>query len=115
VSSTRPIAGSGRFTLERDPHPARVATFAEDVRTGLGVRPYTLMPKYFYDDVGSALFETITRLPEYYLTRIERDLLATYGAEIVAAFGEPRDHRCDPRAPRRVDVPPDRHFARRAG
>ncbi len=89
MSSTRPIAGSGRFTLERDPHPARVATFAEDVRTGLGVRPYTLMPKYFYDDVGSALFETITRLPEYYLTRIERDLLATYGAEIVAAFGEP--------------------------
>ena len=47
------------------------------------------MPKYFYDDLGSALFETITRLPEYYLTRIERDLLATYGSEIVAAFDEP--------------------------
>jgi L-histidine N-alpha-methyltransferase len=87
--STRPVAGAGRFTLERDPHPVRVATFAEDVRTGLGMRPYTLMPKYFYDDLGSALFETITRLPEYYLTRIERDLLATYGSEIVAAFGGP--------------------------
>jgi dimethylhistidine N-methyltransferase len=89
VSSTRPLAGAGRFTLERDPQPVHVASFAEDVRTGLGRRPYSLMPKYFYDDVGSALFETITRLPEYYLTRIERDLLATYGAEIVAAFDGP--------------------------
>jgi dimethylhistidine N-methyltransferase len=87
--SVRPVAGVGRFTLERDPHPARIATFAEDVRTGLGLRPYTLMPKYFYDDVGSALFETITRLPEYYLTRIERDLLATYGSEIVGTFAGP--------------------------
>jgi L-histidine N-alpha-methyltransferase len=87
--STRPVAGAGRFSLRRDPHPVRVATFAEDVRTGLGLRPYTLMPKYFYDDLGSALFETITRLPEYYLTRIERDLLSTYGSEIVAAFDGP--------------------------
>ena len=67
----------------------RVATFAEDVVTGLGVRPYTLLPKYFYDDLGSALFEAITRLPEYYLTRIERDLLATYSSQIVASFDEP--------------------------
>ncbi len=89
MSPTTPLAISGRFALERDPHPARVASFAEDVRTGLGLRPYSLLPKYFYDDVGSALFETITRLPEYYLTRIERDLLATYGAEIVAAFDAP--------------------------
>lgn len=74
--------------LTRDPQPARVASFAEDVRTGLGLRPYTLMPKYFYDDLGSALFEAITHLPEYYLTRVERDLLATYGSQIVAAFDE---------------------------
>jgi L-histidine N-alpha-methyltransferase len=78
-----------RFTLYRDPHPARVATFAEDVRTGLGSRPLSLSPKYFYDDLGSALFEAITRLPEYYLTRIERDLLATYGGDIVASLDEP--------------------------
>jgi L-histidine N-alpha-methyltransferase len=86
MSSTTPTARSGRFALYRDPHPARVASFADDVRTGLGLRPYTLMPKYFYDDLGSALFEAITRLPEYYLTRVERDLLATYGSQIVAAF-----------------------------
>jgi L-histidine N-alpha-methyltransferase len=69
--------------------PVRAASFAEDVRTGLGLRPYTLMPKYFYDDLGSVLFEAITRLPEYYLTRVERDLLATYGSDIVAEFDEP--------------------------
>jgi dimethylhistidine N-methyltransferase len=86
MSWTKPVAAAGRFALYRDPQPARVASFAEDVRTGLGLRPYTLMPKYFYDDLGSALFETITHLPEYYLTRVERDLLATYGSQIVAAF-----------------------------
>src|SRR6185312_11069758 len=88
-SSTASGAGSGRFQLYRDPQPARVASFAEDVRTGLGLRPYTLMPQYFYDDLGSALFEAITHLPEYYLTRVERDLLATYGSQIVASFEGP--------------------------
>jgi L-histidine N-alpha-methyltransferase len=89
MSSTKPVAGAGRFSLYRDPHPARVASFADDVRTGLGLRPYTLMPKYFYDDLGSSLFEAITHLPEYYLTRAERDLLATYASEIVAAYDVP--------------------------
>jgi dimethylhistidine N-methyltransferase len=87
--STATGAYSDRFALHRDPSPARVATFAEDVRSSLGARPRSLSPKYFYDDLGSALFEAITRLPEYYLTRIERDLLATYGREIVAGFEGP--------------------------
>jgi L-histidine N-alpha-methyltransferase len=89
MSSAKPEAVAGRFALHRDPHPARVASFAEDVGRGLSMRPYTLMPKYFYDDLGSALFEAITHLPEYYLTRVERDLLATYGSQIVATFDEP--------------------------
>ena len=80
---------SDRFVLHRDPHPVRVATFAEDVRAGLGTRPMSLSPKYFYDDLGSAIFEAITRLPEYYLTRVERDLLATYGREIAGALDGP--------------------------
>jgi len=88
MSSAKPVAEAGRFALHRDPHPARVASFAEDVGRGLSLRPYTLMPKYFYDDLGSALFEAITHLPEYYLTRVERDLLATYSGQIVAAFDE---------------------------
>ncbi len=80
---------SERFALHRDPHPAQVATFAEDVRGGLAARPMRLSSKYFYDDLGSALFDAITQLPEYYLTRVERDLVAVYGHEIVAAFGAP--------------------------
>jgi dimethylhistidine N-methyltransferase len=78
-----------RFALYRDPTPLRAASFAEDVRAGLGARPYRLSAKYFYDDLGSCLFEAITRLPEYYLTRVERDLLLSYGGQIVEAFDEP--------------------------
>jgi L-histidine N-alpha-methyltransferase len=63
---------------------ARHATMARDVRAGLGRRPKTLPPKYFYDAVGSALFERITRLPEYYLTRAEHALLQRWAAEIMA-------------------------------
>jgi L-histidine Nalpha-methyltransferase len=89
MHSTTPPGFADRFALYRDPHPARVASFAEDVRAGLGTRPMSLSPKYFYDDLGSALFEAITRLPEYYLTRVERDLLATYGREIAGALDGP--------------------------
>ena len=56
---------------------------AEDVRRGLGGRPKSLPPKYFYDTVGSALFERITRLPEYYLTRAEHALLDRHGRGIL--------------------------------
>jgi L-histidine N-alpha-methyltransferase len=89
MTSTTQTEISERFALYRDPHPERVATFAEDVRAGFGSRPYALSPKYFYDDLGSSLFEAICRLPEYYLTRVERDLLATHGREIAGAFHEP--------------------------
>lgn len=57
---------------------------AHDATEGLGSRPYTLPPKYFYDERGSALFEDITRLPEYYPTRAERGLLVDHAVEIVA-------------------------------
>ncbi|MFN8583265.1 MAG: L-histidine N(alpha)-methyltransferase [Gemmatimonadaceae bacterium] len=49
-----------------------------DVREGMSRTPKELPPKYFYDHRGSELFEEITRLPEYYLTRAERRLLATW-------------------------------------
>jgi dimethylhistidine N-methyltransferase len=58
--------------------------FADDVRAGLTARPKTLPPKYFYDELGSALFEAICLLPEYYLTRAEAEILTTRAAEIVA-------------------------------
>ena len=56
----------------------------EDARAGLCARPKRLPPKYFYDARGSELFEEITRLPEYYLTRAETALLERVAGEIVA-------------------------------
>ncbi|NNE73052.1 MAG: L-histidine N(alpha)-methyltransferase [Acidimicrobiales bacterium] len=56
-----------------------------DVRRGFADRPKHLPPKWFYDDRGSQLFDRITRLPEYYLTRREREILATSASQIAAA------------------------------
>jgi L-histidine N-alpha-methyltransferase len=55
-----------------------------DVRRGLTSTPKELSPKYFYDERGSDLFEQITELPEYYLTRAERALLESVIEGIVA-------------------------------
>ena len=49
-----------------------------DVATGLTRTPKELPPKWFYDELGSQLFAEITRLPEYYLTRRERAILAEH-------------------------------------
>ena len=46
-----------------------------DARTGLTAEPKSLPPKWFYDAQGSALFDKITELPEYYPTRAEREIL----------------------------------------
>jgi L-histidine Nalpha-methyltransferase len=48
---------------------------ADDVRRGLTERPRWLPPKYFYDEAGGQLFDRITELPEYYLTRVEESIL----------------------------------------
>src|SRR3954463_7162420 len=58
-----------------------------DVYNGLTQTPKTLPPKWFYDSVGSDLFDQITRLPEYYPTRTEAQILRDYSAEIAAASG----------------------------
>lgn len=58
-----------------------------DVRHGLAQTPKSLPPKWFYDSVGSDLFDQITRLPEYYPTRAEAQILRTHAGEIVAAAG----------------------------
>jgi dimethylhistidine N-methyltransferase len=59
----------------------------QDVTDGLTGEPKTLPPKWFYDERGSALFEEITRLEEYYPTRRERGILAERAPEIAAATG----------------------------
>jgi L-histidine Nalpha-methyltransferase len=53
-----------------------------DVRAGLTANPKTVPPKYFYDERGSELFDEITRLPEYYPTRAETEILRQRAAEI---------------------------------
>ncbi|MFQ5994252.1 MAG: L-histidine N(alpha)-methyltransferase [Acidiferrobacterales bacterium] len=50
--------------------------FADDVQAGLSSTPKYLLPKYFYDERGSLLFDRICGTPEYYLTRTEDSLLA---------------------------------------
>jgi L-histidine N-alpha-methyltransferase len=60
---------------------------ADDVLDGL-TRPFKeLPPKHFYDERGCALFDRITKLPEYYPTRAEREILETHAERIVAETG----------------------------
>lgn len=61
------------------------AAFAADVGRGLQSAPKQLSPKYFYDELGSQLFEAICLLPEYYLTRAENEIFARDADEIVNA------------------------------
>ena len=63
--------------------------YAAEVVHGLSSRPKTLPCKLFYDARGSALFEEITRLPEYYPTRTELEILKNNSREIARATGSP--------------------------
>src|SRR6201998_738171 len=56
-----------------------------DVLDGLQKTPKSLPPKWFYDSVGSDLFDQITRLPEYYPTRAEAEILRARSGEVAAA------------------------------
>jgi len=60
---------------------------AREVREGLSATPKRLPAKLFYDEIGSALFEQITELPEYYLTCTERAIFEDYAREILEAAG----------------------------
>ncbi|MET8679312.1 L-histidine N(alpha)-methyltransferase [Streptomyces sp. NPDC004647] len=69
------------------PADATTAALRSDVSHGLGSEPKQLPPKWFYDARGSDLFEEITRLPEYYPTRAEREILIARAADIATATG----------------------------
>ncbi|WP_055598541.1 L-histidine N(alpha)-methyltransferase [Streptomyces aureus] len=76
------------FQLTRTLAPdAADADLRADVLHGLNRSPKELPPKWFYDARGSELFEEITRLPEYYPTRAEREILKERAPEIAAATG----------------------------
>ena len=82
-----------RFELvhaSREPARSTRDALAEDVRRGLGAPAGTLRsipPKHFYDAAGSALFDRICELPEYYLTRVEHRLLQENADAIILATG----------------------------
>ena len=61
--------------------------FYHEVIAGLGRSPKRVPPKYFYDEAGSRLFESICEQPEYYPTRVETGMLARYAEEIAAFIG----------------------------
>jgi L-histidine N-alpha-methyltransferase len=62
----------------------RLAMLRAEARRGLARQPKELPPKWFYDERGSDLFDAITRLPEYYLTRCEREILAAHAPGIAS-------------------------------
>ena len=72
------VTGTPPYTVRRSREQ-----MLRDVLQGLSRKPKQLSPKYFYDERGSELFEAITQLPEYYLTRSERSLLENHIEEIV--------------------------------
>ena len=87
--AARDQSGGDRFYVYRAPEPASAADFALDVRRGLSAERKHLPAKYFYDDLGSALFEAICELPEYYLTRVEAEILEANAAQMVRALPGP--------------------------
>ncbi len=73
------------------PAPIRDLTGATDARAtlarALALRPRTIPPRWLYDDRGSQLFDAITRLPEYYQTEAEREILAEHATRIAEVTG----------------------------
>ena len=65
--------------------PSPLQAVAAEARSGLTATPKTLAPWLFYDETGSHLFEKITELPEYYLTRTERSIFTANATEIIQA------------------------------
>lgn len=78
-----------RFKINQ---PAAVNTqnhFAEDVYRGLSADSKTVPPKYFYDALGSQLFEAICLLPEYYPTRAETEIFTQHAIDIIQEAPSP--------------------------
>lgn len=78
-----------RLTVTGTERKHEISAFADAVREGLTGTPKTLPCAYLYDETGSLIFEEICQVPEYYLTRSEREILLTRSDEIAALFNEP--------------------------
>src|SRR5262245_7040149 len=81
------MAAPNRAALAYQPAEAEAdSSFARAVIAGLTARPKRLSPKYYYDQAGAQLFEDITGLPEYYLTRCELEILRERAPEMARFF-----------------------------
>jgi dimethylhistidine N-methyltransferase len=65
-----------------------LSDIATDTLNGLSANPKFLLSKYFYDDAGSAIFQDIMQMPEYYLTDCEFEILTSHKKQIADAFHE---------------------------
>lgn len=83
------MLSDSRLTIHHLAEGGDSNAFASDVRAGLSATPKAVSPKYFYDELGSRLFEAICFLPEYYLTRAESEILRTHADEIVSSIEGP--------------------------
>jgi dimethylhistidine N-methyltransferase len=89
VDLARRADPSQRFVVRHRSVERGTESFAEDVRRGLSAAPKFLLPKYLYDELGSRLFAAICALPEYYLARVESELLAAHAKDILALVQGP--------------------------
>ena len=78
------MTAQGQLSLVAEP---ATPEFGRDLLACLRQYPHIIEPKYFYDEIGSALFEHICSLPEYYLTRTETAILADAAAEMADLIG----------------------------
>ncbi|MFM0226920.1 L-histidine N(alpha)-methyltransferase [Paraburkholderia dipogonis] len=83
TSEIRALQNAGRELIQA----IRQSDYGRDLLAGLSRSPRSISPKYFYDAAGSALFDRICELPEYYPTRTELDILRTNASEIVEQLG----------------------------
>jgi L-histidine Nalpha-methyltransferase len=72
--------------VDQQTTPTSAEQIAADIIAGLRGPAATLAPKYFYDQLGSQLFEAITVLPEYYVTRTEREIFTNHAAAMATAI-----------------------------
>jgi len=87
--STQAFGWSKTKNEDRAEVSATVREFASDVRVGLAKPQKELYSKYLYDELGSSLFEAITHLPEYGLTRADERLLRRHAADVAQLLPTP--------------------------
>ncbi|MBW2725155.1 MAG: L-histidine N(alpha)-methyltransferase [Deltaproteobacteria bacterium] len=86
--NTNRTSDSDRFRLTVHKFEVGPPSFSDEVRAGLSNADKSLPCRFFYDDLGSKIFEEICDLEEYYLTRVERGILIDRAVELAKRFDE---------------------------